>query len=99
MPDSRTGAERVSCAGAPRGRWATWLLAFAILLTTRGAPAATLTRGPYLQLLTTHSVTVVWYTSGPARCGLALTAPDGTTTVLAGNTAAVCVVPVDGLSP
>src|SRR5262245_17931598 len=63
-------------------RWAKWLVVLAVVATTGRARAATLTRGPYLQLRTTHSITVVWAMNAPAPCGLALRAPTGATTVL-----------------
>src|SRR5438128_9436855 len=99
MVARKAAAGLASHAGPRRSRWTALMVGLAVLLTTQRAAAATLTRGPLLQLLTTHSVTVVWYMTGPARCGLAVTGPNGATTVLAGNTAAVCVVPVEGLSP
>ena len=37
----------------------TWVLGLALLVTARHAAALDVTRGPYLQLLTTHSVTVL----------------------------------------
>jgi hypothetical protein len=42
----------------------------------------TLTRGPYLQLLTTNSVTVVWNTDTTAACSLAIRPLGGTSTIL-----------------
>ena len=71
--------------------------------SARGAPrrgtrgAATLTRGPYLQLLTTHSVTVVWNTDVAAACSLTIRPIDGSTTTIGGDTGTVCAVAVDGL--
>src|SRR6185295_19605725 len=49
-------------------------IAAALLASIRPAPAAaiSLTRGPYLQLLTTQSVTIVWNTDAPAACALAI---------------------------
>src|SRR5207249_923409 len=90
---------RASHAGPPSGRCMKWLLALTVLAATQRAAAATLTRGPYLQLRTTHSVTVIWDMDAPARCGLALHSPDGSTTVLGGGTAAVCEIRVESLSP
>src|SRR2546426_5992547 len=43
---------RASHANPPRSRWTALLLGLAVLLTTQRAAAATLTRGPFLQLLT-----------------------------------------------
>jgi len=60
--------------------------------------AQTLTRGPYLQLLTTHSVTIVWKTDVPAACALDIHASDAPGTVIAGKTSELCEVPVDSLT-
>src|SRR5206468_3200328 len=98
LPREPRGA-RGSHASPRLGRWATWLLLMAGLAATRSAAAATLTRGPYLQLRTTHSITVMWSMNAAGPCGLALRSPTGATTVLTGATAAACVIPVDGLSP
>src|SRR5437899_12457039 len=76
---------------------ATWLLGLALLVTAGHAAALDVTRGPYLQLLTTHSVTVLWETNGPARCGVALRAADGGTAEVDGAASGVCVVSLDGL--
>src|SRR5437773_9149241 len=69
------------------------------LLAAAPARAAMLTRGPYLQLLTTHSVTVVWNTDVAAACSLTIRPVDGATTTVAGKTGTVCAIAVDGLSP
>ena len=69
------------------------------LLAALPAAAATLTRGPYLQLLTPTSVTVVWKTDVPAACGLSLAPVGGSPSLVAGPTAALCAVPVSGLTP
>lgn len=68
-------------------------------LGARPAAAITLTRGPYLQLLGTHSVTVVWKTDVPGDCGLTLRLPDGGTRAVAGPRSSTCAVPVGDLSP
>src|SRR5213080_3741116 len=73
-PGTLTG--RGACASRHAGRWAKWLLVLAVVATTGRATAATLTRGPYLELRTTHSITVAWATNAPAPCGLALRAPN-----------------------
>ena len=75
----------------------TWVLGLVLLATSQRASALNVTRGPYLQLLTTHSVTVLWQTNGPGRCGVALRAADGSIAEIDGATGGVCVVPVDGL--
>src|SRR5439155_23988938 len=75
----------------------TWVLGLALLVTAGHAAALDVTRGPYLQLLTTHSVTVLWETNGPGRCGVALRAADGSIAEIDGATGGVCVVPGDGL--
>ena len=62
-----------------------------------GAPS--LTRGPYLQLLTTHSVTIVWQTDRPAPCAVAVASADRPRTTIPGSTGTVCVVAVEGLVP
>jgi Calcineurin-like phosphoesterase/Iron/zinc purple acid phosphatase-like protein C len=61
--------------------------------------AQTLARGPYLQLLTTHSVTIVWRTDVPAACALDVHATGAPSTVVQGQTSDVCEVPVDNLTP
>jgi hypothetical protein len=63
------------------------------------AAAATLTRGPYLQLLTPRSVTVVWNTDVPAACSLAIGPVGQAQSVVNGVTATVCVVNLSGLTP
>ncbi len=78
---------------------ATLLTLFSLAASTDAA-AVSLTRGPYLQLLTTSSVTIVWNTDTAAACSLALRpAAGGATTVLTGGTGTVCAVPVPGLAP
>ncbi len=62
--------------------------------------AATLARGPYLQLLTNSSVTIVWNTDGSAACALEIgPLGDPAPAVVTGNTGTVCAVPVGGLLP
>jgi predicted phosphodiesterase len=63
------------------------------------AAAVTLVRGPYLQLLTPQSVTIVWTTDTATACSLAIAPVGGSTTVLAGGTGTVCAIPVVNLSP
>ena len=50
-----------------RAAWAQ-LLVVSALLGAAPAAATTLNRGPYLQLLTAQSVTVVWNTDTAAAC-------------------------------
>src|SRR5439155_12350389 len=90
--------------GAPRealGRRRPRLLvvvALAIPLAPPSAEATTLTRGPYLQLLTPRSVTIVWNTDTPAGCSLAIRPAEGTGgSVIQGGTDTVCAIAVDGL--
>ena len=80
-----------------RSPFVTVLLASALFATP--VAAATLTRGPYLQLMTGVSVTVVWNTDSAAACALAIRPLDGPTTVRAGSTGTVCAIAVDGLTP
>jgi len=56
-----------------------------------------LTRGPYLQLLTTHSVTVAWNTDVASACSRTIHALDGPAATIAGDTGTVCAIAVDGL--
>jgi hypothetical protein len=69
------------------------------LLLASPAAAVTLTRGPYLQLLTTSSVTIVWNTNTPASCALAIRPLDGEPTIIRGGTSSVCAIAVQDLSP
>ena len=86
--------------GGPRAR-ATWCALLIILALAVAAPAmaASLTRGPYLQLLTRQSVTVVWNTDVPAACALAVRPLDGLATLRTGSVGTVCAVAIDGLLP
>lgn len=72
-----------------------------ILLVALATPAAsaTLTRGPYLQLLTAQSVTIVWNTDVSAPCSLTIRPVGGATSTVRGETSKVCAVTVDGLTP
>jgi hypothetical protein len=70
-----------------------------IALPLADAHAAALTRGPYLQLLTTTAVTVVWNTDTSAACSLAIRPVGGTTSIVSGGTGTVCTIPVTGLTP
>jgi hypothetical protein len=82
-----------------------WLvgLSLAGMVAALGMPlllgTTALTRGPYLQLLTTEGVTVVWKTDVAADCGLELWQdgePAGTTM---GARATECAVHLGGLLP
>src|SRR5207302_7298320 len=70
-------------------------LLVAALFAAAPAGAATLTRGPYLQLLTPNSVTIVWNTDTPAACSLAIRPVAGSSSVIQGGTDTVCAIPVD----
>src|SRR5262249_26412823 len=70
-----------------------------LLLVAAPVSAATLTRGPYLQLLTRTGVTIVWNTDAPAACSVAIRGVGGATTIVAGGSGTVCAVPVTGLQP
>src|SRR5262245_3705846 len=75
------------------------LVLLAALFVALRAEATTLTRGPYLQLLTDHSVAVVWNTDTAAACTLALRPLDGAATVHTQGSGPVCTITVDGLTP
>src|SRR5207249_1543614 len=53
----------------------------------------------YLQLESTHGVTVVWDTDAPAACSLDVRPEGGQPTVIAGSTGTVCAIRADGLVP
>ena len=79
---------------------ATGALVLAVVLRAAPAHAIALTRGPYLALLTTRSVTVVWDTDIAANCSLRIGPTGKTPVVIAGaGTTKVCAVAVDGLAP
>src|ERR1041384_3546896 len=79
---------------------ASCVLTAAAVLFAAPAWAVTLTRGPYLTLLTRTSVTVVWNTDIATNCGLRIGPVGGSTTVLAGPAlTTVCVVTAGGLTP
>jgi hypothetical protein len=68
-------------------------------LLSAPAAAVTLTRGPYLQLLTTSSVTVVWRTDEAAPCSLSIQPIEGTARTVSGPTGTTCAVEVRDLDP
>ncbi len=73
-----------------------------VVVASRGAspaPAAQLSRGPYLQLLTSRSVTIVWHTDTAGTCGLSLTSSGGPPRTITGARGTVCALAVDGLAP
>lgn len=64
------------------------------------ASALTLTRGPYLQLLTTHSVTIVWNMDVTAACSVHVRPlGGGPGWIVGGATARTCAIEVDDLFP
>jgi phosphodiesterase/alkaline phosphatase D-like protein len=67
-------------------------------LVTSAVPPM-LTRGPYLQLLTTDAVTVVWNTDAAAACALEIRPVAGSPAIIAGATGTVCAIAVNGLTP
>jgi hypothetical protein len=73
------------------------LAALGTVALAEEARGATLVRGPYLQLLKSSSVTVVWRTDVPAACSLAIRPLIGATIVIDGGADSECVIPVDGL--
>jgi hypothetical protein len=74
------------------------LLASGLLLGST-AHAASVTRGPYLQLLTSRSVTIVWRTDRAARCALAIRPAGGQPAIIGGSTGTTCAIGVSGLLP
>src|SRR5262245_1650741 len=61
--------------------------------------AATLTRGPYLQLVDADSATIVWNTDVAAECSLAIRRRSGgAVTVISGAVGTVCAMPVANLA-
>lgn len=75
------------------------ILGLGLLARTAVANAATLSRGPYLQLLTDQSVTIVWNTDVAAACALAIHPVGGPTSTIPGGTGTVCSIPVGSLAP
>ena len=76
------------------------VLTAAVVLFAAPSWAVTVTRGPYLTLLTRNSVTVVWNTDIATNCGLRIGPTGGATTVLPGpGLTTVCVVTASGLTP
>jgi hypothetical protein len=75
------------------------VLGLATLLAASSTPTVTLTRGPYLQRLTTSGVTIVWNTDVPAACSLAIRPLGGTAAIIPGGIDTVCAIPVTGLAP
>ena len=80
--------------GSPR---LTAAVVLAALLAAAPCGATLLTRGPYLQLMTTGSVTVVWNTDTAALCALAIRPVHGVATVLTGSVGTVCALAAGGL--
>jgi hypothetical protein len=80
-------------------RRATLALTITLIVVASEASAVRLTRGPYLQLLTTSSVTVVWNTDVPVACSLSLRRLGAAAAMVGGPTSAVCAVTATGLVP
>jgi hypothetical protein len=78
-----------------------WLVAGipVLLLAMRPgvAAATTLTRGPYLQLVTSDSATIVWRTDRATACSVAIRPLGGTTSIVSGGTGTDCAVTASGL--
>ena len=74
------------------------LSAFAVCGFPVSAPAASLTRGPYLQLLTPTTVTVVWNTDTAASCAVTIHPVGGSNRTVTGGSGKVCAVTVDNLT-
>jgi hypothetical protein len=75
------------------------ILVLAALRVTAPASTAVLTRGPFLQRLTSTSVTIVWRTDTPAACSLAIRALTGPPNEVEGDVSTACTVQVPGLVP
>ena len=74
-------------------------VAVLVVAACGAASAPRLTRGPYLQILTASSVTVVWNTDEPAACAVRVRSPAGDARVVTGPIAAVCAVALGDLAP
>src|SRR5213596_1729574 len=61
------------------------VLGLTTLLAASSTPIVTLTRGPYLQRLTTSGVTIVWNTDVPTACSLAIRPIGGPAAVIPGD--------------
>lgn len=89
----------------PRPSWwrsrsvARLVLVYLSLAAAPAARAVSLTRGPYLQLLGTTSVTIVWHTDAVQTCGLAIRPLDGEPRRIAGVSDSHCRVTIDDLTP
>ncbi len=94
----RTESRTPRPTGGSARRSPVHLLLGSLLLVASPAAAVTLTRGPYLQLLTTHSVTIVWRTNVAAACSLAIHLLHAPPTILTGATSTTCAMAVDGLT-
>src|SRR6185503_13302360 len=70
-----------------------------VFLAVLPAVADTLTRGPYLQLMTATSAEVIWNTDGLAPCGVTVHPPSGAPTSVAYGLGPVCAISLTGLSP
>ena len=73
-------------------------VSLSLIVSALAAEAANLTRGPYLQLLTTHGTTIVWNTDQPAACAVSIGARGVPPVVIDGGHGTVCAVAVDGLA-
>jgi predicted phosphodiesterase len=91
---------RIPPRSPARGRALVAGLLLAGLCTTTPALATTLTRGPYLQLLGTTTVTIVWNTDTAAACRLEIH-PVGSAAarLIDGPTDTVCAIAIDDLQP
>src|SRR5262245_371602 len=70
----------------------------AALIWASPALAVMLVRGPYLQLVTTNSATVVWNTDTPAACARAIGPEGGPAGLVSGPIGTVCALTVTGLA-
>ena len=79
--------------------WARTAVLGACALASAPVAAATLSRGPYLQQVTTESALVVWRTSAAAACTLSASAPGLPTLTITTASATQHVAALSGLAP
>jgi len=70
-----------------------------MVLQADPTPAVELARGPYLQLVTTTSATVVWRTDADAACSLAIAPSGSEPRVIDGGRGTTCAIAASDLTP